>query len=80
MNEQKRLKNERKYKDWEELPSGGRRYWYDVIGRSGWLSRYVKDVDNKENTVRFFQEVYDGNRKLVEVHHKYPEDKGHQTV
>ena len=80
MNEQKRLKNERKYKKWEELPSGGRRYWYDVIGRSGWLSRYVKDVDNKENTVRFFQEVYDGNSRLVEIHHKYPEDKGHQTV
>ncbi|MHC4307934.1 MAG: hypothetical protein ACYSR7_04850 [Planctomycetota bacterium] len=80
MNEQKRLKNERKYKNWVKLPSGGRLYRYDVKGRSGWFSRYVKEVDNKENTIRFFQEVYDGNGRLIETHHKYPEDKGHQKV
>jgi hypothetical protein len=78
--EQKRLKNERKYENWKELPSGGRLYRYDVKGRSGWYSSYIKEVDNRENTIRFFQEVYDGNGRLIEIHHKYPEDKGHQTV
>lgn len=81
MKEQKRLKNERKYKHWEELSSGGRLYRYDVKGRSGWLSRYnIKEVDKEENTIRFFQEIYDGNSRLIEIHHKYPEDKGHQRV
>ncbi len=80
MKEQKRLKNERKYKSWAELPSRGRLFRYDVKGRSGWFSRYVKEVDNNENTIRFFQEVYDGNGRLIEIHHKYPEDKGYQKV
>ena len=80
MKEQKRLKNERKYKNWDELPSGGRLYRYDVMGRSGWVSRYVKEVDNNENTIRFFQEIYDGNGRLTETHHKYPEDTGHKSL
>ncbi|MEE8190472.1 MAG: hypothetical protein V3T79_02620 [Candidatus Scalindua sediminis] len=80
MKEQRRLKNERKYKNWEELPTGGRRYWYDIVGRLGWISRYVKVVDDNENTTSFYQEVYDENSKLIELHHKYPEDKGHQKV
>ncbi len=80
MKEQRRLKNERKYKNWEELPTGGRRYWYDIVGRLGWISRYVKVVDDNENTTSFYQEIYDGNSKLIELHHKYPEDKGHQKV
>lgn len=80
MKEQKRLKNERKYKNWEELPSGGRVYRYNIMGRSGWVSRYVKEVDNSENTIRFFQEIYDGNGRLIEIHHKYPEDTGHKNL
>jgi hypothetical protein len=80
LKEQRRLKNERKYKNWEELPTGGRRYWYDIVGRLGWISRYVKVVDDNENTTSFYQEVYDENSKLIELHHKYPEDKGHQKV
>ncbi len=80
MKEQRHLKNERKYKNWEELPTGGRRYWYDIVGRLGWISRYVKVVDDNENTISFYQEVYDKNSKLIELHHKYPEDKGHQKV
>ncbi len=80
MKEQRRLKNERKYKNWEELPTGGRRYWYDIVGRLGWISRYVKVVDDDENIISFYQEVYDENSKLIELHHKYPEDKGHQKV
>ena len=31
-----RAENERKFPSWEELPSGGRRYWVDVAGRLGW--------------------------------------------
>jgi hypothetical protein len=30
-----------------------------------------------ERTVRFYQEIYDDTGRLVEVHEKYPEDKGH---
>jgi len=40
----------------------------------------LTEVDADEVTVRFYQEIYDGTGKLVEVHHKYPVDHGHQTV
>ena len=62
------------------MPGGGRRYWLDVPGRLGWRARYVKEVDVKEVTLRFCQEIYDEQGKLVEVHEKYPVDKGHQKV
>jgi len=73
-----RAQNEKKFGTWEELPNGGRRYWLDIAGRLGWRARYVKQVDTQENTVRFWQEIYDGQGKLVEIHEKYPVDKGHQ--
>ena len=73
-----RAQNEKKFGTWEELPNGGRRYWLDIAGRLGWRARYVKQVDAQENTVRFWQEIYDGQGKLVEIHEKYPVDKGHQ--
>ena len=73
-----RAQNEKKFGTWEELPSGGRRYWLNIAGRSSWRARYVKQVDAQENTVRFWQEIYDGQGKLVEIHEKYPVDKGHQ--
>jgi hypothetical protein len=73
-----RAQNEKKFGGWDELPNGGRRYWLDIAGRSGWRARYVKQVDTQENTLRFWQEIYDGQGKLVEVHEKYPVDKGHQ--
>jgi hypothetical protein len=75
-----RPQNERKFDSWEELPNGGRRYWFEVAGRRGWKARYVKEVDANENTVRFWQEIYDDQGKLVEIHEKYPVDKGHQQV
>lgn len=53
MDGQKRAQNERKFEAWEALPDGGRRYWVDVKGRSGWRARYVKQVDREEATVRF---------------------------
>jgi len=47
-----------KFGSWEELPGGGRRYWFEVIGRSGWKARYVKKVDTEERTLKFYQEIY----------------------
>ena len=73
-----RAQNEKKFGTWADLPNGGRRYWLDIAGRLGWRARYFKQVDTQENTVRFWQEIYDGQGKLVEIHEKYPVDKGHQ--
>ena len=75
-----RAQNEKKFGEWEELPGGGRRYWLDVVGRFGWRARYLKEVDAQESTLRFWQEIYDEQGKLVEVHEKYPVDKGHRKV
>ena len=75
-----RAQNEIKFGLWVELPSGGRRYWRDVPGRLGWLARYLKEVDDQEMTLRFWQEIYDDQGKLVEVHEKYPVDRGHQKM
>jgi hypothetical protein len=75
-----RGQNEKKFGNWAELPGQGRRYWLDVVGRMGWRARYLKEVDEKETTIRFWQEIYDEQGKLVEIHEKYPVDKGHQKV
>lgn len=70
--------NEKKFGSWINLPDGGRRYFYEVKGKHGWLARYVKEVDRKEITVKFHQEIYDQNGTLIEIHEKYPVDKGHR--
>ena len=57
-------------------PGGGRRYWLDVSGRLGWLARYLKGVDAQETTLLFWQEIYDDQGNLVEIHEKYPVDRG----
>jgi hypothetical protein len=75
-----RNQNEKKFSQWEELPNGGRRYRLDVVGRLGWSARYLKEVDANEKTVRFWQEIYDDQGKLVEIHEKFPVDKGHQKL
>jgi hypothetical protein len=75
-----RAQNENKFGAWDELPGGGRRYRLDVAGRLGWRARYLKQVDTAEATLRFWQELYDDQGKLVEVHEKIPVDKGHQKV
>lgn len=75
-----RSQNEKKFGQWEELFGGGRRYRLDVTGRLGWLARYFKEVDANETTLRFWQEVYDDQDKLVETHEKFPVDKGHQKM
>ena len=77
---QKRQLNERKFPNWENLPDGGRKYWLEVKGKHGWKARYVKEVNQMEETLKFYQEVYDKNGRLVEIHEKYPADKGHQKT
>lgn len=76
----KRRENERKFRTWIDLPDGGRRYFYEVTGKHGWRARYVKEVDSLERTTKFYQEIYDHNGKLVEIHEKFPQDRGHQRV
>jgi hypothetical protein len=76
----KRSQNETKFGRWDELPGGGRRYCLDVKGRLGWTARYLKEVDAEERTVRFWQEIHDQAGKLIETHHKFPVDKGHQKA
>ena len=72
--------NERKFGQWLELAGGGRCYWLDVMGRFGWRARYLKEVDLGEVTVRFWQEIYDESGKLVEIHEKFPVDRGHRKA
>ncbi len=76
---EKRLQNERKFQGWNETPNGGRTYWRDRPGHSGW-ARYLKEVDSNENALRFWQEIYNERDELIEVHHKFPIDTGHQNV
>jgi len=73
-------RNERKFRSWESLPNGGRRYWRDFPRRSGGKARCLKEVDRNEKTERFWQEIYEVGGKLVQIHEKFPVDKGHQTV
>lgn len=75
-----RSQNEGKFGNWENAPGGGRRYWLDVRGRKGWSARYLKEVDADENTLRFWQEIYNEYGQLVEIHEKYPVDSGHRKV
>ncbi|MBI3459990.1 hypothetical protein HY230_02830 [Candidatus Acetothermia bacterium] len=76
----KRQRNERTFRSWDELPDGGRRYFYEVPGRLSWKARYVKEVDAEENTKRFYQEIYNERNELVEIHEKYPMDTGHRKI
>lgn len=78
--ESKRQVNEKKFPKWTELSGGGRRYWLEVEGRYGWKARYIKEVNVNEETVKFFQEIYDGNNNFIEVHEKFPIDKGHRKI
>jgi hypothetical protein len=75
-----RTQNERKFRQWDELPNGGRRYVREFAGRAGGRARYIKEVDANENTVRFVQEIYDRSGRLVAVHEKFPVDSGHKQL
>ena len=76
----KRRLNEKKFPNWEKLSSGGRKYWLEIKGRHGWKARYVKEVDDKEETLKFYQEVYNDRDDLIEIHEKFPIDKGHRKI
>ncbi|MBI5096345.1 MAG: hypothetical protein HZB32_01635 [Nitrospirae bacterium] len=78
--EDKRRLNEKKFPTWENLPYGGRKYWLEVKGKHGWKTRYVKEVDAMEEAVKFYQEIYDENGNLTEIHEKFPVDKGHRKL
>ena len=73
-----RSQNERKFRNWRYLEDGNRLYWIDVKGKMNWSARYLKLVDCDENTIRFWQEIFDEHGVLVEVHQKYPIDLGHR--
>jgi hypothetical protein len=55
-------------------------YIRDFVGRAGGRARYIKEVDATENTIRFAQEIYDANGRLVAVHEKLPVDLGHKQM
>lgn len=76
----KRHENEKKFSNYEDLPDGSRRYWFEISGRLGWKARYVKIVDQSEVTISFRQEIYNENDILVEIHEKYPLDNGHIKI
>ncbi len=80
LTEEKRKKNEKDFPFWETTSGSGRRYWFEINGRYGWKARYVKEVNEVEETVSFYQEIYNERNELVEVHHKYPVDKGHLKI
>ena len=75
-----RAQNERKFKYWEELPDGGRRYIREFVGRASGRARYIKEVDVNERTIRFTQEIYDTRGRLIAVHGKFPVDSGHKEL
>jgi len=75
-----RTQNEKKFGNWEELSGGGRRYWTEIVGWQGWRARYLEEVDAAETTLRFWQEVYDEQGRLREIHEKYPVDEGHRKA
>lgn len=66
MNDIKRKKNEREYDTWVEKEDGGRIYSFEIKGKLGWKALYLKEVDGKEITLKFWQEVYDENNILRE--------------
>ena len=74
----KRAQNETRFGNWQNASDGSRLYWYDVPSRHGGLARYFKAVDADENTIRFWQEIYDQEGRIIGVHEKFPLDKGHR--
>jgi hypothetical protein len=80
MDTKKRFENEKKFGQWIEEKDGCRIYFYEVFGRFGWKAKYCKKVDIDEDTISFWQEIYDENNILKEIHDKFPEDKGHRRI
>lgn len=49
-----------------------------VVGAIG--GTFWGDVDASERTLSFVQKVYDPAGTLVQIHEKFPVDKGHRRV
>lgn len=75
-----REQNEKEYRNWQNLPDGGRRYWRERKGKVSGLQRMIKLVDAAENTRSVIQEIYNDEGELIERHQKYPQDTGHQVI
>ena len=75
-----REQNEKRFKNWEVLDDGGRRYWFDRPGAVNGFQRLIKIVDANDITLQFVQEIYNDEGILIEHHQKYPEDTGHQKL
>jgi hypothetical protein len=69
-----RQQNEKDYSHWEDLPDGGRRYWFDREGAIWGRQRIIKVVDPNEKTLLLVQEIYNDAGELVERHQKFPVD------
>lgn len=66
MNGQKRLINEKEFDKWIEKTDGGRIYSFEIQGKYGWISKYLKETDSNEVTLKFWQEIYDEKQNLRE--------------
>jgi hypothetical protein len=75
-----REQNERRFKNWQDLPDGRRRYWTDREGAVSGFQRMIKVVDADENTLQILQEIYDDEDVLIERHQKFPVDTGHEKL
>ena len=75
----KRRKNEKEYRNWDELDDGGRLYWKEIEANddSAKIARYEKQVNKNEKTISFIQKIFNKENKLIEIHEKCPVDKGH---
>ncbi len=75
-----REQNEKKFGNWKNLAHGGRLYHLDVPGHHGRLATSRKLTRMKIPFASFRQEIRNEKGELVEIHEKYPEDKGHQRI
>jgi len=82
MSNKKRLDNEKEYPNWSDLNNGERLYWKDIEASdgSGKKARYEKTVDEEERTISFIQKIFDKLGNLLEIHEKFPIDKGHKIL
>ena len=79
MDVQRRLNNEKQFDDWTEKKDRGRIYYFEIPGKCGWFSKYLKETDKDEIALRFWQEIYEEKHNLREIYEKYPVDNGHKN-
>lgn len=75
-----REQNERRFKNWENLPGGGRRCWADRKRAVSGFQRMIKVVDANGITLQLVQEIYNDDNVLIERHQKFPIDTGHEKL